>query len=63
MQTADSIFRFAGAMIIGAFIGFVVAVVIKAVQRSDKLPEWPIAIFALIGLAISLARQSSAGLL
>ena len=63
MQTADLVFRFAGAILIGAFIGFVVAVAIKAVRRRDKVPEWPIVVFALVGVAISFARQSSDGLL
>lgn len=63
MQTADSVFRFAGAIIIWAFIGFVVAVAIKAVQRSEKTPRWPTPVFVMIGLAVSFARQSSAGLL
>jgi len=63
MQTADMVFRFAGAVIIGAFIGFVVAIVIKGIQRREKIPEWPILVFALIGAAFSFARQSAAGLI
>ena len=63
MQTGDMVFRFAGAILIGAFIGFVVAVAIKAVQRREKIPQWPIAVFALVGVAVSFARQSSDGLL
>jgi hypothetical protein len=63
MQAAETVFRFAGALIIWAFIGFVIAAAIKAFQRRDKLPQWPIAVFVVIGLAVSFARQSSAGLL
>ena len=61
MQTAETVFRFAGAIIIWSFIGFVVAILMKAVQRRESIPEWPIAVFALIGIGISIARQVSAG--
>jgi hypothetical protein len=61
MQTAESLFRFAGAIIIWSFIGFVAAIGIKAVQRKESIPEWPIAVFALIGIGVSIARQVSAG--
>lgn len=61
MQTAETVFRFAGAIIIWSFIGFVAAILIKAVQRRESIPEWPIAVFALIGIGVSIARQVSAG--
>jgi len=63
MQAGESVFRFAGAIIIWAFIGFLVALAIKAVQRREKPPQWPIPVFVVIGLAVSFARQSSVGLL
>lgn len=61
MQTAETLFRFAGAIIIWSFIGFVAAIGIKVVQRRESIPEWPIAVFALIGIGVSVARQVSAG--
>ena len=63
MQTAETVFRFAGAILIWALIGFAVAAAIKAFQQRDKLPQWPIPVCVAIGLAVSFARQSSAGLL
>lgn len=63
MQTAEIVFRFAGAILVWAFIGFVIASAMKAFQRRDKLPQWPVPVFVVIGLAVSFARQSSAGLL
>ena len=63
MQTADIVFRFIGAIILWAFIGFVIAVALKAIQHRDNIPAWPIAVFVLVGVAISVGRQSAAGLL
>ena len=59
MQTAETVFRFAGAIITWSFIGFVAAIEINAVQRRESIPEWPVAVFALIGIAVSIARQIS----
>jgi hypothetical protein len=62
MQTAEIVFRFVGAIIIWAFIGFVVAVAIKGIGRRENIPQWPIAVFALIGIAVSVTRQAAQGL-
>lgn len=61
MQAAEVFFRVVGAIVLWAFIGFVVATAIKAFQRRDAIPAWPIAVFAVIGFAVSVARQSFAG--
>ncbi|MFL6733698.1 MAG: hypothetical protein ACJ8EY_03265 [Sphingomicrobium sp.] len=63
MQNADIFFRFAGAILLWAFLGFVIAVGIKVLRGQRNIPTWPIMVSAVLGIVVSIARQSAAGLL
>lgn len=47
---------FAAGTLAGAFWGLVIALGLKWARKSPKMPTWPIATGAMLGLAIGLTQ-------
>ena len=53
------IWFFIAPALAGAFWGFVVALIIKAVKKAPEMPTWPIVTGLLLGLIPGLTQMAS----